>query len=412
MNKALERLLAINKLSERTRVNYAAQIKLYLATIKKTPDEFVAWVQAKPKEFEEQFASFLAEVAKERSASTTAFYRDSVKKLLDINRVNGLDWNYINQFIPTARRHTSDRAPTVEEIRKLLSVCTLRNRCVVLFLISSGSRIGVIDYLRWGHIKPIKVDGQNIAQVTLYAGEDEEYTSFISPECLDALEQYRKVREKAGEQITDASWVFVTEYNQKSFDPKDVRRVDSKIIRNELGELMNRIGLRQKNEDGRYEFMQSHFGRKFFKSRMESAGVKSLSVELMMGHDIGVSASYYKPTIQELAKDYMKGLHALSVYNPSIHEDQINALVNEKVTSALAEFFLSVDTSKLKNLGLGAQLQTMFEKHPEWFAPKKEEFKEFKLIPGSAIQKEDLGERITKLEAKMAELLKRLEEKK
>jgi hypothetical protein len=48
---------------------------------------------------------------------------------------------------------------------------------------SSGIRVGAWDYLQWGHITPFERDGEAItAKMIVYAGEDEEYFTFISPE--------------------------------------------------------------------------------------------------------------------------------------------------------------------------------------------------------------------------------------
>ncbi len=46
---------------------------------------------------------------------------------------------------------------------------------------SSGIRLGAWDFLKWGHIRPIERAGDIVAaKVIVYAGEDEEYFTFIS----------------------------------------------------------------------------------------------------------------------------------------------------------------------------------------------------------------------------------------
>jgi hypothetical protein len=44
----------------------------------------------------------------------------------------------------------------------------------------------------------------------------------------------------------------------------------------------------------RYEWEAAHGFRKFYKTRTELV-MKPINVEITMGHNIGVSASYYKP---------------------------------------------------------------------------------------------------------------------
>ena len=48
---------------------------------------------------------------------------------------------------------------------------------------SSGIRLGAWDYLRWKDIRPIERQGKVIAaKIIVYAGDDEEYFSFITVE--------------------------------------------------------------------------------------------------------------------------------------------------------------------------------------------------------------------------------------
>ena len=41
--------------------------------------------------------------------------------------------------------------------------------------------------------------------------------------------------------------------------------------------------------------------------------MKSINIELLMGHNIGVSGSYYKPTEKEVLQDYLKAIDLLTI---------------------------------------------------------------------------------------------------
>ena len=43
--------------------------------------------------------------------------------------------------------------------------------------------------------------------------------------------------------------------------------------------------------------------------------MKSLNVEILMGHDIGLTDSYYKPSEEELLADYIKSVDLLTIEN-------------------------------------------------------------------------------------------------
>ena len=62
---------------------------------------------------------------------------------------------------------------------------------------------------------------------------------------------------------------------------------------------------------------QTHGFRKFYKSHAEQL-MKPINVEITMGHNIGVSASYYKPTEKEVLDDYLKAENLLTINNGNV----------------------------------------------------------------------------------------------
>jgi len=61
--------------------------------------------------------------------------------------------------------------------------------------------------------------------------------------------------------------------------------------------------------------------------------MKPINVEINMGHNIGISSSYYKPTEREVLEDYIKAIPLLTIIgNSSILQKQVEELV-EKTNS-------------------------------------------------------------------------------
>ena len=298
--------------SVETKENYCIKLRHFLNFSKLTVDELVTLANRHPKKVERLLFDYVAGRKDEGvSGSTIMMAADSIKLLLEMNDVETLNWKKIRRIIPPAKKHGNDRAPTVDEIRKLLLHVDLRFRCVVLILVSSGMRTGAFTWLTWGDVEPISVKKYRFAKLRIYAGESEEYTTFVTPECYEALLEYRRTREESGEEITRRSPLIAAQYNRRRFKPSDVKPASSKFLRNKLGELWNEMGLRAK-EHKRYEFRQAHGFRKFFKSVGERF-LKSIYVEMLMGHSTGVAASYMKPTVEELAEEYAKAIPGLSI---------------------------------------------------------------------------------------------------
>jgi len=335
-------LLGSAKLSEATKKGYLGRVKQYLKEVEMTPDGLVQSAKAHPKQFEERFIEFIRKTNGASSASTTTAFRDSVKRFLEINRVDNVNWQYINEFVPAAKKAGEDRAPTREEVRRIIDVADLRTKCLVLFLCSSGSRIGSVRWLRWKDVEEVENVGQKFAKVTIYHGEPEEYTTFITPECYRLWLEYREWRENIGEKVTPSSFVFTTQGNARKFDQSKVKAIAVKTLKNQLGELLEHLGMREviSEREGyvNYSFKQAHGFRKFFKTRMEVAGVRPLVIETTMGHATGVSKSYYKPTSEELAEEYGKAIGELTVGEKQVEKVDIKEDMKKEILLHVAGF--------------------------------------------------------------------------
>ena len=64
----------------------------------------------------------------------------------------------------------------------------------------------------------------------------------------------------------------------------------------------------------RHEFKGLHGFRKYYKTVCERV-MKPANIELLIGHTIGISSSYYKPTEMQLLEDYLKTADSLTVNN-------------------------------------------------------------------------------------------------
>ena len=72
-------------------------------------------------------------------------------------------WKKITRGLLRGRRYADDRILTIEELTKLLEYPDRRLKAIVYTMASSGIRLGAWDYLRWGDIRPIEIDGKIVA---------------------------------------------------------------------------------------------------------------------------------------------------------------------------------------------------------------------------------------------------------
>ena len=232
-----------------------------------------------------------------------------------------IPWKKITRGLPKVRRYADDRAPTIEEIKILCDYPDRRIRAIIYTMSSCGIRLGAWDYLQWKHITPITKNGKIIAaKIIIYAGNDDEYFSFITPEAYYELEKWINFRKESGEVIKEDTWLMIQLWNTKSKYANNNKKIKSIGIKQLLTRSLRIQGVRKKKRKEsstlygtRYEFQTNHGFRKWFKTRCELAGMKSINIEKLMGHSIGISDSYYRATEAELLEDYLKAVDLLTI---------------------------------------------------------------------------------------------------
>jgi integrase len=149
---------------------------------------------------------------KEITAGTMKNRYQAVKLFCEKADVN-ISWKKISRGIPRVRKFADDRAPTIEEIQKIIEYPDRRIKAIVCTMVSSGIRVGAWDFLKWKHITPMERNGMIVAgKIIVYAGEEDEYFVFIT---VHKLENWREYRIHAGETVTKESWIMRNTWNTK-----------------------------------------------------------------------------------------------------------------------------------------------------------------------------------------------------
>ena len=335
--------------SKRTLDPYERRLIGFLKWNGKTCDQFVNSAKKNPKKAEEAIIKFvLLEKARaekrEIANSTISNTLKPVKLLLEMNDVI-LNWKKIKKLLPSARRFALDRIPTMDELRAIVENSDMRGRALTLAFCTSGIREGAVEWLKVGNFSPVKIDKTTLGRLVVYEGEEEQYVTFVSPEAYDALTKYVAWRKEHGEEIKSDSPLFRDKFDavltQKFLTygggiPERAKRMTGATVRAYYNRLFHELGYRD-SPKRRYDFSVHGF-RKFFKTKMENAGAKPIVTEILMGHSVGISDSYYRPSEKDLLEDYLKALKDLAILEKTELKIQM-----EEQKSGFEERFAAVE---------------------------------------------------------------------
>jgi hypothetical protein len=141
--------------------------------------------------------------------------------------------------------------------------------------------------------------------------------------------------------------------------PKQFKSTGIKTL---VGRALQIQGIRPKlklrNGEKNHDWKTLHGFRNFFKTQTERV-MKSLNVEILMGHDIGLADSYYKPSERELLEDYIKSVDLLSIQgDKSKLEKQVKEL-KEKTKDS--DYIIKAKLQEKDD-----QIQTLMKKHEKF----------------------------------------------
>jgi len=213
-------------------------------------------------------------------------------------------------------------AYTNEDITKMLSsTFKPRTKAIIHLLASTGIRPGGFDDppLQMKHLQKIE-DSQSIK---IYDGSKESYFAFLTPECVEAFNDYFESRKLNGEKLTPESYIFHT-YNTKTklneyLSSGGVTGILKKLIR-KAG--VSRIRINHKTYDKAIVY---GFRKRFNTILKLNNEINSNIVEKILGHRNGLDGHYFTPTREECFKEFKKAIPELTIDPTKRQEVEIEA---------------------------------------------------------------------------------------
>jgi integrase len=261
--------------------------------------------------------------------------RNSIKTqiapIIHFFKINNDDFNLrMDNFklhLPPDESVNEDRPYTTEEIARVIGEADLRSKVAILLLCSSGMRMGALHSLQICNLTEIRSQNQTLYKVQAYARTRDKYLTFCTCECYDAIQDYLSYRKRSGEELKDKSPLIREQFNPDNpFTINTPRFVSRKTIEYILTRALKQSGVRKPGE-----VHMSHGFRKFFINQCENnSSMKSLFVDVLANHDIGVKKHYLRVKESELLQEYLKAVDALTINQENKLQTRVNYLENEK----------------------------------------------------------------------------------
>jgi integrase len=236
-----------------------------------------------------------------------------VKSFYTINDIT-LNVKKLAKFMPENRRMRADRPYSHEQISKILEIADERMRSVILLLASSGIRVGALPFIRFRHLQDTKL--------TVYEGFGEEYSTFITPECKQAIDSYLDMRSRYGEKLNDDSFLIREQFDIRC--PAKPKQFKREALQYKIYDLCNRAGIDKK------DVAVAHGFRRFFMTQLVNSKVNPEIREMLLGHKIGLAGCYYKPTEEEMFAEYEKATDLLTINEENRLRKKVETLEIEK----------------------------------------------------------------------------------
>ena len=262
---------------------------------------------------EESIKNYIVTMRDKVSSATLHNRVASIYHFYDMNDVV-INKTKLSKFKGEFKRVKKDRAYTHQEIGKLLEIADLRMKVCILLMACAGLRKGAICDLKFKNLQDNKL--------TVYENAKEEYFTFVTPECLKYINEYKEYRKRCHEEITPESFLI-----RNHFDDYTISKKPDGITKHTIHAIFYRI---LKTSGIEANVQMTHGFRKFFTTQLVNSDVNPEIREMLLGHKIGLASAYYRPTEQKMFEEYQKAVNNLTINEENRLRIKVQSLEGEK----------------------------------------------------------------------------------
>jgi len=220
-----------------------------------------------------------------------------------------LNFKKIRKMFPGLVKKSGDNAWTTKDIQKMLRhTKDNRNRSLVLFISSTGCRIGAIGDLKMRNLVEMP---DECKAIKFYEDSPEEYWGFMTPEASKSLDEYLVQRKNDGENLKMNSPLFRTKYK---FGITPAKQISNQALNHIIRRIVLDSDLHRERKGQRFDIQQNHGFRKRFNTILKlNPNINPSVAEKLMGHKRGNDGTYLVPTRDESFNEFSKAISDLTI---------------------------------------------------------------------------------------------------
>jgi integrase len=201
----------------------------------------------------------------------------------------------------------------IEIIRKILRHMDVKGRALCYTLISSGMRIGECLQIRDSDIDLTSVP----AKITIrpeYTKSKQGRVTFITPQAVDALREWMSTRQDYlnSSNGKNAGLIAIGKSRARENNGNHLFPFSDNTANLLFDTAITNAGLMTKDETTGRSQIHVHMTRKFFISQMSLLVSKEIP-ETLVGHASNMSEAYRRYPVKQLADEYLKCQHLLTI---------------------------------------------------------------------------------------------------
>lgn len=257
-----------------------------------------------------------------------------------------LGWERIAKALGESEAKNNLEGYSKEQIQKLLGVCDVKYKAIVLLLSSSGIRREALVELKLEDIEYL--DEYKLYKLKVYRRSKWEYTTFTTPEAAEAVKYYI-------DQYKPKLWLFPSRFSEDE-------HMGTSVVSGMIRKLNLTLGIgsaKSHSTSFRSGIPSVHGLRHFTISQMKKAKVDLEIAKLLTGHSIGIRRGYLsKYDDNDLLQDYLPAIKFLTINETEQLQEKVKDLEDEK-DKRISELESKIAELENKVLGQKSDLRTL-----------------------------------------------------